>query len=220
MGHVEFGAEFMDLPADNKGLFPDNWFEDGRAEYRYEEIDPRRLMIVTVDDPSMGLPDGDPSAIGTIGWDPYQGHFLVLECYIERVRPEVNALTVKAQAAPYPSSTLVVESTLFQDLLRKAIAKHCKGMPVMRFERYTPKELDIGALSPLIEMGLIKFDVRRGHTRTLIDQLRGYGEPGMHDDGPDMLSIGIQHLQYRLAGDKNDYQTVAKREVYEAVREF
>jgi predicted phage terminase large subunit-like protein len=218
IGDAAYKIEYEDQPANDEGLFPDEWFEDGRCDYRYGEINPQEMTIVIADDPSLGKPGGDPSAIIALGYHPLTTNFYVLDCFIDRVRPLVNAQMVGRTGRQYPNAFIAAETNLFAEMLEDPIKAECPTMAVLGVVSYLPKEIRIAKLSPLVQAGKIKFDRRRGQTGTLIDQLQSFGDTDTHDDGPDALEIGIGSLQRRLAGFK--YDTVAKRQVYDAMEGY
>ncbi|MBF0341093.1 MAG: phage terminase large subunit [Magnetococcales bacterium] len=143
-------------------------------------------------DPSMGKSgnQGDPSAILVGGYDRASGVLHVVEADIRRRSPDRIIEDVIACQARYDCRLWVVESVQFQEFFKDELVKRGAraGIPVpARGVKPTrDKGLRIGALQPHVANGLIRF---RPEQKTLLDQLRHWGESDAHDDGPDALEM-------------------------------
>ena len=65
-------------------------------------------------------------------------------------------------------------------------------LPLRPINNTMAKEDRIMRLSPLIERGKIRFLKGDSDQDKLIEQLIFYGQPGIHDDGPDALEMAVR----------------------------
>ncbi|MBF0427569.1 MAG: phage terminase large subunit [Magnetococcales bacterium] len=143
-------------------------------------------------DPSMGKSGGrgDPSAILVGGFDRTTGVLHVVEADIRRRQPDRIIEDVIACQAQYDCRLWVVESVQFQEFFKDELIRRAARMgipvPARGIKPTRDKALRIGGLQPHVANGLIRF---RPDQKTLLDQLRHWGESDSHDDGPDALEM-------------------------------
>ncbi|MBF0191758.1 MAG: phage terminase large subunit [Magnetococcales bacterium] len=158
-------------------------------------------------DPSMGKSGGrgDPSAILVGGYDQTTGVLHVVEADIRRRSPDRIIEDVIACQARYACRLWVVESVQFQEFFKDELVKRSARMgipvPARGVKPSRDKGLRIGALQPHVANGLIRF---RSDHKTLLDQLRHWGEPDAHDDGPDALEM-LWRLAREGAGSVGEF---------------
>ncbi|MEO5332376.1 MAG: phage terminase large subunit [Magnetococcus sp. YQC-5] len=143
-------------------------------------------------DPSMGKSgqQGDPSAILVGGYDRATGVLHVVEADIRRRQPDQIIEDVMACQARYDCRLWVVEAIQFQEFFKDELIRRSArlGIPVPArgIKPTRDKGLRISALQPHVANGLIRF---REDQKTLLDQMRHWGEADAHDDGPDALEM-------------------------------
>lgn len=182
-GADAFDAELQNQPMQENAPFAALHFWNG---------EPGAWLCFGAVDPSLGKSGGrgDPSAILVGGYDPASGVLHLLEADIRRRSPDRIIADVIALQARHGCRAWVVETVQFQEFFKDELVKRSAqaGVPVpARGVKPTrDKGLRIGALQPHVANGLIRF--RREQT-VLLDQLRHWGEPDAHDDGPDALEM-------------------------------
>ncbi|MBF0192277.1 MAG: phage terminase large subunit [Magnetococcales bacterium] len=143
-------------------------------------------------DPSMGKSGGrgDPSAILVGGLDRATGRLYVVEADIQRRSPERIIARVVELQTRYRCLVWIVETVQFQEFFKDELVRQsaAAGVPVPArgVKPSSDKNLRIGSLQPHIANGLI---LLRQEQTVLVEQLRHWGEPDAHDDGPDALHM-------------------------------
>lgn len=211
IGTVAYNKEYMNRPTDPGGLFLEEWLV--ACAYKFADLKTGNLQIVLAIDPALGIPGKDYSAVVALGFDPTQGLYFLVACYIKIARPRKTAEVAKEMSGPpLEPICLAVESNGFQELLADHAAELLSHLPVAKIAHYEKsKESRIAELSFPIEMAKIRFDRTVGDTQLLIDQLLYYGGAGVKDDGPDALQVAYERLQRLLCGG-SAYESVRKRE--------
>ncbi|MEO5341089.1 MAG: phage terminase large subunit [Magnetococcus sp. MYC-9] len=187
-GVDSFDSELQNAPLSENALFATLHF--------WNEPNPEWIFFGAVD-PSMGKSGrrGDPSAILVGGVDRVSGRLSVVEADIARRTPERIIERVIGLQKEYGCIAWAVETVQFQEFFKDELVRQsaCVGIPVPArgIKPRTDKALRIESLQPHIINGLILFHPRQ---TALLEQLRHFGEPDSHDDGPDAL-----HMLYALA---------------------
>jgi len=219
IGTIAYNKEYMNRPTDPGGLFLEEWLV--ACAYKFADLKTENLQIVLAIDPALGIPGKDYSAVIVLGFDPTQGLYFVVACYIKTARPRKTAEVAKEMSGPpLKPVCLAVESNGFQELLAEHVADLLPHLPVAKIDHHEKsKDSRIAELSFPVEMAKIRFDKTIGDTPLLIDQLLYYGGAGVHDDGPDALQVAYERLQRLLCGGPV-YESVRKRGFEEAMQGF
>ncbi|MBF0096245.1 MAG: phage terminase large subunit [Magnetococcales bacterium] len=187
-GRNAFDAEMQNEPLSENALFADLSF--------WNEPKKRWIFFGAVD-PSLGKQGGrgDPSAILVAGLDRETGILDVVEADIRIRKPDRIIRDVIDYQRQYQCRLWAVETVQFQEFFKDELIKQsaAQGVPVPArgVNPINDKELRITSLQPHIANGLIRF--HQSHS-VLIEQLRRFGEPDSHDDGPDAL-----HMLFTIA---------------------
>ncbi|MBF0614435.1 MAG: phage terminase large subunit [Magnetococcales bacterium] len=171
-------------------------------------------------DPSMGKSggQGDPSAILVGGWERSSGVLHVVEADIQRRSPDRIIEDVIGFQSRYACRLWVVESVQFQEFFKDELVRRAAriGIPVpargIRPSR--DKGLRIGALQPHVANGLIRF---RPEQQTLLDQLRHWGEPDAHDDGPDALEMLWRAVREGGSSQVGEFQALGENRMARSI---
>lgn len=143
-------------------------------------------------DPSMGKSgkQGDPSAILVGGYDRVTGVLHVVAADIRRRQPDRIIADVIAFQEQFDCRLWVVETVQFQEFFKDELIRRSARMgvpvPAKGVKPTRDKALRIEGLQPHVANGLIRFHPSQ---KTLLDQLRHWGEADSHDDGPDALEM-------------------------------
>ena len=178
-----FDAELQNSPMSENATF-------GRLHF-WSEPDPEWLFFGSVD-PSMGRVGrgGDPSAILVGGFNRLTGILDVVEADIVRRDPDRIIADVIGHQRRYSCRLWLVETVQFQQFFKDELIRRSAAagvpIPAMEFHPHGDKELRITGLQPHTANGLIRFHADQ---TTLLEQLRHFGEPDSHDDGPDALEM-------------------------------
>lgn len=181
-GHAAFDSEFQNSPLAENALFKTlHWWVASKREWVY----------YGALDPSLGKGErGDPSAILVGGYDRNERILDVVEAAIRPRTPTLMIQHMIAFQREVPVIYWAVESVAFQEILvgivMDAAADAGILLPAGAWPQTLAKELRISSIEPFVTGGRIRLNKRHG---VLIDQLMRYGEPGMHDDGPDALEM-------------------------------
>ncbi|MBF0165643.1 MAG: phage terminase large subunit, partial [Magnetococcales bacterium] len=182
-GKDAFDSELQNTPLSENAAF---------AVLHFWRDDMPDLLYFGAVDPSMGKAGrrGDPSAILVGGLDRATGRLHVIEADILRRTPDRIIARVVALQKIYRCQIWAVETVQFQEFFKDELVRQSAlaGVPVPArgVKPTAEKVLRIGSLQPHIANGLILF---RQDQTTLLDQLRHWGEPDCHDDGPDALHV-------------------------------
>ncbi|MBF0381385.1 MAG: phage terminase large subunit [Magnetococcales bacterium] len=182
-GADTFDAELQNQPQHHNAPFQNFSY--------WKEENPEWLYFGAVD-PSMGKSGnrGDPSAIVVAGYDRQTGVLNVVEADIRRRHPDQIIADVIACQERYDCRLWVVESVQFQEFFKDELVRRSARanvpIPAKGIKPLRDKELRISGLQPHINNGLIRF---HPSCKTLIEQLRHWGEGESHDDGPDALEM-------------------------------
>ncbi len=182
-GHDSFDAELQNTPLSANATFAKLGF--------WHEENPNWLYFGSVD-PSMGKSGrrGDPSAILVGGIDQADRVLHIVEADIKRRTPDVIIHDVIELQRQYRCRLWIVETVQFQEFFKDELIRRSArvGVPVPArgVKPIGDKALRISSLQPHLANGLILLHQEQ---KTLLTQLRHWGEPDTHDDGPDALHM-------------------------------
>ena len=212
MGTVAFNREKMNEPTPEGGFFKEEWIH----YYHPDILKDRNLVVVGFFDPSLETGAGaDYKAVVTVGWDPQEMVFYVMDAFVQKVTLEqtLRAIFNRHQAHGY--RVLGVEDNLFQRLLLKEFDRLGQELglllPLKGVTHRVAKETRVASLSPLLERGRIRFI--RGHSdqELLVEQMLYFPSRTLHDDGPDALEGAIRLAQGLTGGPATEYEPVRAR---------
>jgi len=200
MGTVAFNREKLNEPAPEGGFFKEEWIH----YYHPDILKDRDLVAVGFFDPSLETgAASDYKAFITVGWDPQEMVFYVMDAFIQKTTLDQTLRAICNRQQEYGCRVLGVEDNLFQRLLLKEFDRlgqeRGQVLPLKGVTHRIAKETRVAALSPLLERGKIRFI--RGHSdqELLIEQLLYFPSRTLHDDGPDALEGAIR-LAQELSG--------------------
>jgi predicted phage terminase large subunit-like protein len=212
MGTVAFNREKMNEPTPEKGFFQEEWIH----YYHPDSLKDRGLVVVGFFDPSLETgASSDYKALVTVGWDPKEMVFYVIDAFIQKTTLEQTLRTIFNRHQEYSYHLLGVEDNLFQRLLLKEFDRlgqeRGQLLPVKGVTHRIAKETRVASLSPLLERGKIRFI--RGHSdqELLVEQLLYFPSRTLHDDGPDALEGAIRLAQELPAAATPVYERVKPR---------
>ncbi len=199
MGTVAFNREKMNFPEDEEAYFTQEWFK----YYLPEDLVDKELLTVAWFDPSLETgASADYKAIVSLGYDPREQIYYVLDAYIKRVSLEQIYQTAIKLHQIYGFQVFGVEDNLFQRLLLKEFERvaleNSVTLPIKGITNYLSKESRIAGLSPLVERGRILFREKHSDQILLIEQLVYFPSTAFNDDGPDALQGAVQLVQKHL----------------------
>jgi predicted phage terminase large subunit-like protein len=210
MGTVAFNREKMNEPTPEGGFFKEEWIH----YYHPDILKDRNLVVAGFFDPSLETGAGaDYKAVVTVGWDPQELVFYVMDAFIRKTTLEQTLRAIFNRHRQYGYRLLGVEDNLFQRLLLKEFDRlgqeRGQLLPVKGVTHRVAKETRVAGLSPLLERGKIRFI--RGHSdqELLVEQLLYFPSRTLHDDGPDALE-GAVRLAQELTGEAAVEYTPAK----------
>lgn len=212
MGTVAFNREKMNEPTPEGGFFKEEWIH----YYHPDILKDRNLVVAGFFDPSLETGAGaDYKAVVTVGWDPQEMIFYVMDAFVQKVTLEqtLRAIFNRHQAHGY--RVLGVEDNLFQRLLLKEFDRLGQELglllPLKGVTHRVAKETRVASLSPLLERGRIRFI--RGHSdqELLVEQMLYFPSRTLHDDGPDALEGAIRLAQGLTGGAATEYERVKPR---------
>ena len=196
MGSVAFNREKMNEPTPDSGFFQEEWIH----YYHPDSLKDRDLVVVGFFDPSLETGAGaDYKAVVTVGWDPKELVFYVMDAFIQKTTLEQTLRAIFNRHQAFSYRLLGVEDNLFQRLLLKEFDRlgQERGvlLPLKGVTHRVAKETRVAGLSPLLERGHIRFI--RGHSdqELLVEQMLYFPSRTMHDDGPDALEGAIRLVQ-------------------------
>lgn len=196
MGSVAFNREKMNEPTPDSGFFKEEWIH----YYHPDSLKDRDLVVVGFFDPSLETGAGaDYKAVVTVGWDPRELVFYVMDAFIQKTTLEQTLRAIFNRHQTFSYRILGVEDNLFQRLLLKEFDRlgQERGvlLPLKGVTHRVAKETRVAGLSPLLERGHIRFI--RGHSdqELLVEQMLYFPSRTMHDDGPDALEGAIRLAQ-------------------------
>ena len=201
MGSVAFNREKMNEPTPDSGFFQEEWIH----YYHPDSLKDRDLVVVGFFDPSLETGAGaDYKAVVTVGWDPKELVFYVMDAFIQKTTLDQTLRAIFNRHQTFSYRLLGVEDNLFQRLLLKEFDRlgQERGvlLPLKGVTHRVAKETRVAGLSPLLERGHIRFI--RGHSdqELLVEQMLYFPSRTMHDDGPDALEGAIRLAQELPAG--------------------
>lgn len=196
MGSAAFNKEKQNDPKDDEGLFQEAWLRT----YHPGEIEGKALGVAGFLDPSLAAGEsGDFKAVISVGLDPDQQIFFVLDAYIRRSSVDQLVRAVLTRQARHHYLVFGVEDNLFQRLLLDEFARASREaqvvLPLRGVTHRLAKETRLAGLSPLVERGLVRFCPSQGDQALLMEQLLHFPSPTVHDDGPDALEGAVSLLR-------------------------
>lgn len=196
MGGAAFSKEKQNDPRDDEGLFQEAWLRT----YHPDEIEGKALNVAGFLDPSLAAGEsGDYKAVLSVGLDPAEQVFYVLDAYIRRSSIDQLVRAVLTRQARHGYLVFGVEDNLFQRLLLDEFARASREarvvLPLRGVTHRLAKETRLAGLSPLVERGLVRFCPSQGDQALLIEQLLHFPSPTVHDDGPDALEGAVSLLR-------------------------
>jgi predicted phage terminase large subunit-like protein len=204
MGTVAFNREKLNLPDDDEGLFRSSWLHHYNENDLLVQTDDglkyKELVVVGWFDPSIESgASSDYKAIVTVGYDPVEAVYYVLDVVIRKVSVDHAIRLIYALHEIYHYNVFAVEDNIFQKLLLrdfKAIGEELNQVLPYRGSTNTlSKETRVAGLSPLVERGKIRFRQNQSDQNLLIEQLLYFPSPSFADDGPDALEGAIRLAQ-------------------------
>ena len=212
MGTLAFNREKMNEPAPEGGFFKEEWVH----YYHPDSLKDRNLVVVGFFDPSLETGAGaDYKAVVTVGLDPREMVFYVMDAFIQKTTLEQTLRVIFNRHQMYNFRLLGVEDNLFQRLLLKEFERLGQEqgvlLPLKGVTHRVAKETRVASLSPLLERGRIRFI--RGHSdqELLVEQLLYFPSRTLHDDGPDALEGAVRLAQELPAGAAAVYEPVRAR---------
>ncbi len=212
MGTVAFNREKMNEPTPDGGFFKEEWIH----YYHPDILKDRNLVVVGFFDPSLETGAGaDYKAVVTVGWDPQEMIFYVMDAFIQKATLEQTLRAIFNRHQMYAYRLLGVEDNLFQRLLLKEFDRlgqeRGQLLPLKGVTHRVAKETRVASLSPFLERGRIRFI--RGHSdqELLVEQMLYFPSRTLHDDGPDALEGAIRLAQELPAGGATVYEQVKTR---------
>jgi len=206
MGARAFNQEYLGNPVDEESqIFKIDEF----TYYEDYDLDLTQCDLYAAADFAMGKEKGDYSAFISIARKQDTGVCYVIDCFLERVKPDKFMQEIVKRTLKYQYEGLAVEAQQaqewFADKLQEELQKH--GYPAQtrlsKVKQKTRKALRIEALLPDVQSGRIRF--KKDH-RLLLEMFELYPNHN-HDDGPDALADA-----YKLAkGTKVSVRSIAKR---------
>ncbi|MBF0368572.1 MAG: phage terminase large subunit [Magnetococcales bacterium] len=199
--HDAFDSELQNQPLRENATFGEILF--------WSQENPNWLYFGAVD-PSMGKSGGrgDPSALIVVGLDRETGVVSVVEADIRRRTPDQIIEDIIALQLQYGCRRWVVETIQFQEFFKdelvKRSAKRGTPVPAQGVKPSTDKGLRISSIQPHLKNGLIQLHQSQ---KTLISQLKHWGEPGTHDDGPDALQMAFAAAHQSQGADSAPLST-------------
>lgn len=207
IGTKSFQSEMQQDPRDEEGDFQEGWIR----YYHPAELIGLPLVKTTAIDPSIKeTSTACFKAIITLGMDP-EGIIYCLDAFIRRCSINQMIEAAYLRYDEFSSSTFGLETVAGQEFLinefNRTAAKKKYHLPLRRIEQRENKEVRIKGLSPLVELGVIRF--KRGHSdqNLLIEQLLNF--PSGEMDGPDALEMAVRLL--KRASSKTEYRSVESR---------
>lgn len=207
MGTVAFQAEMQQEPRDEEGDFQEGWIR----YYHPAEIIGVPMVKTTAIDPSIKeTSTACYKAIITLGMDP-EGIIYVLDAFVRHCSINQMIESAYLRYDEFQPSTVGLETVAGQEFLinefNRMAAKKKYHLPLRRIEQKENKEVRIKGLSPLIELGVIRFQKAHSDQNLLIEQLLNF--PSGEIDGPDALEMAIRLL--KRASAKTEYRSVESR---------
>jgi predicted phage terminase large subunit-like protein len=192
----EYDAQFTDVEgAEFSGeYFTDAmWFDDWPENYAF------RLLAL---DPSKGKSDkSDYSAFVLLQYS--NGQFYLDADLARRDYRQIqrDAVTIARWFRP---SGFCSEINQFQEILHDEIEAELRNWGVMDFQgcdNRLHKRTRIRRLNRPLAEGLFRFKAGSAGAKLLVDQLRGFPIPSIHDDGPDALEMAYRFALGLLSGE-------------------
>jgi predicted phage terminase large subunit-like protein len=212
MGALAFNREKMNEPAPESGFFKEEWIH----YYHPDILKDRNLVVTGFFDPSLESGAGsDYKAAITVGWDPGEMIFYVMDAFIQKTTLEQTLGAIFNRHREYGYQIFGVEDNLFQRLLLKEFDRlgreRGQMLPVKGVTSRLAKETRVASLSPLMERGKIRFI--RGHSdqELLVEQLLYFPSRTLHDDGPDALEGAVRLAQGMGGAGATEYEAVKPR---------
>ncbi len=196
MGSLAFNKEKMNDPRDEEGLFQEAWL---RA-YHPRDLAGKTLVVAGFLDPSLGEGQShDCKAVVTVGHDPGEGVYYVLDAWVRHASLDALVRAVLAREANFHYQVFGIEDNFFQRLLLDEFARAAREagvtLPLKGVTHRLAKETRVAGLSPLVERGILRFDPGQSDQSLLIEQLLHFPDPNLNDDGPDALEGAVSLLR-------------------------
>lgn len=196
MGSRAFNKEKQNNPMDSSGLFQEDWVRS----YHPSELAGKELAVAGFLDPSLAEgQNGDYKAVITVGLDPAEQVFYVLDAFIRRCSLDQLVRAVLRRQERFAYLVFGIEDNVFQKLLlgefSRAASEAGVVLPLKGVTHRLGKQMRLAGISPLVERGTIRFQPRHTDQPELIEQLLHFPTPNVHDDGPDALEGAISLLR-------------------------
>ncbi len=196
MGSRAFNKEKQNNPLGDSGLFQEDWIRS----YHPSDLADKELAVAGFLDPSLAeVKSGDYKAVVTVGLDPAEQVFYVLDAFIQRCSLDQLVRAVLRRQERWSYLVFGIEDNVFQKLLlgefSRAAAEAQVVLPLKGVTHRLGKELRLAGISPLVERGKVRFQPRHSDQPELIEQLLHFPTPNVHDDGPDALEGAISLLR-------------------------
>jgi hypothetical protein len=211
LGVSQTDGQLQQRPPDNiTGMeWPASYFEDDVVFCREADWPDAFEFGVIAIDPSKGKDarKGDYSGIGFMGLSRGK---LWVDCTLER-RPSEQIVSDGIDLAIEYSNYLHafgIETNQFQELLVTLFQAEVERrklfpLPIYEIDNRIKKTIRISRLGPYFHQHLIRVRDNAGG-RLLVKQCRQFSlkeQPGVHDDGPDMLEMGVRIMR-ELVGEE------------------
>lgn len=189
MGTAAWEQEHLgEIVAKSAALFNKEWFDD----IFVGSLPPSYQRSVIAVDLSLGRPKSDYQAVGFCG--ALQG---TMYCDVGLHRLSIPALldAVDELYQRYKPDAVIFEENGFQTLVAQAFEERYQGLEqprVVTINNTVDKTVRISRLAPLLGKGKLKI-LHTPHGELCVNQLRDF-PAAKHDDGPDMLEVGLRGL--------------------------
>ncbi len=218
MGSLAYNKEILLKVPDASELYQQAWFDRNHFD-NYNRPSNDKLFIAFIDDPSLGLPNGCPSAIITLAWCATIAKFYMIGCKIRRIRPRKQVQIMAEIWKKIPKSYGYLESNGFQELLAEDIKELCPLMPLIVEVTTDSKDGRLAEFSSLVESDMILFDPNLEDTQIFIDQCVFYDGTG-YVDGPDGAMLLARNMRKRLMKMVSGWTNSKRRASAKALRGY
>lgn len=203
IGSAAFASEYMNEPmASEDRVFKEEWLEF----YERHQL-PAGLDVVMAVDPSTGKKTGDYQGLVVLGKDKSTGVVYVLAASGERLSVSGLGFKIIELYLQFRPRVILFEDLVFQAVYKSSVAqlasKQGLSLPLRGVKPAASKEIRIGAISPLVENGILRF--HKSQT-LLIRQFLEFPFGG-HDDLPDALAYAVSAFESRFVGGTPIAQT-------------
>lgn len=187
------------LIRDTDGVeFPDEWFGDHIWADEWPHPDDIAIRIMALDPAKSTTKAADYSALVELSIT-HDG-LMYVDADLAKRDPVTICNTVVDRGLAFVPDGIAVESINFQSLLCNIIQSECErrgkvSLPIFEDKessRGKNKQMRIRRLAPYLQNEGFRFRRNSPGCQMLVDQLRGFPLPTVHDDGPDSLEMAVR----------------------------